>query len=37
MLTTWKKNIFALLPTCAIVATTPSPLDCVIVVVASSF
>jgi hypothetical protein len=37
MLTTWKKNTFALLPTCATIALTPSPIDCVTVVVASSF
>jgi hypothetical protein len=37
MLTTWKKNTFALLPTCATIAPTPSPIDCATNVVASSF
>jgi hypothetical protein len=36
MLTTWKKNIFAQLPTYEIVATAPSLVDCATVMIASS-
>jgi hypothetical protein len=36
MLVTWKKNAFALLPTCAIAITTPSPTNYAIVAFASS-
>jgi len=36
MLTTWKKNIFAQLPTYEIVVIAPSLVDCATVIVASS-